>query len=218
MATVVRGRVPADELVLHDTLDTLPGIQVQVERVVQSGERSVMPLLWVRGANAGEFEEQAAADPGTDEVTLLADFGKEQLYRMEWIDRVQLLLQMITKSRATILDAYGSDGTWRLRVLFPSREKLDDTFEFCDRHGLTFHTDAVRDMDGKPKGRYGLTEEQYEALVEAVDRGYFEVPRETKLEELAADMDISHQALSERIRRGCGAVVEDALMVGMDTK
>lgn len=216
MATVVRGRVPADELVLRNTLEALPDVQIEVERVVQNGEHSVMPLLWVRGENASEFEKLAAEDPGTEHVTLLADFGDEHLYRMDWVDRVQLLLQMITNSRATILDAYGSDGTWSLRVLFPSRDAIDDTHGFCERHGLTFQIDVLREMEGTPKGRYGLTEEQYEALVAAVEADYFEVPRRTNLEELAADMDISHQALSERIRRGCGALVEDALMVGVD--
>lgn len=216
MVTIARGTVPADELVLSQTFEALPNINIEVERVVKSGEQTVMPLLWVRGTNADEFETHAIDDPGTDDVTRLADFGTEYLYRMTWIDRIQLLLQMITNSHASILDAYGADGTWSLRVFFPSRDDLNATHEFCEAHGLTFDVNRIREMDSEPKGRYGLTEDQYAALVTADEHGYFDVPRRTNLEELATQLDVSHQALSERIRRGCGALVEDTLIVGAD--
>jgi len=46
-----------------------------------------------------------------------------------------------------------------------------------------------------------LTEPQQEAIAEAYRQGYYDVPREISLEELANELDISHQALSERLRR-----------------
>ncbi len=46
-----------------------------------------------------------------------------------------------------------------------------------------------------------LTEPQREAIAEAYRQGYYDVPREISLEELANELDISHQALSERLRR-----------------
>lgn len=47
-----------------------------------------------------------------------------------------------------------------------------------------------------------LTPEQSEALLAAIQHGYFEIPRGISQEELAAELEISHQALSERFRRG----------------
>jgi predicted DNA binding protein len=69
-------------------------------------------------------------------------------------------------------------------------------------------------MEGKPSGRYGLTDQQYDALTAACEAGYFAVPRETDLDELSDDLGISHQALSERIRRGTEALVTETLLVG----
>lgn len=216
MATIARGVIPAEEFVFQETLEELSGVEFEVERVVKGGEEAVMPLLWIRGTDPQTFREACRDDPSVDDVTLLAEFDDEHLFRMYWVDHVDLLLQMLTNSRATVLDAFGSGERWHLRVLYPDREALNRTHEFCENHGLTFDIEVIRELDGEPTGRYGLTEEQYEALVRAVELGYFEVPREVDLEELADELDISHQALSERIRRGCEALIEDTLKVGMD--
>ena len=63
------------------------------------------------------------------------------------------------------------------------------------RH-VSFDVRSIREFDGEPAGRYGLTDEQYRALVAAARAGYFDVPRAAELESLAAQFDISHQALS----------------------
>lgn len=58
-------------------------------------------------------------------------------------------------------------------------------------------------------GDIGLTSEQYEALTEAIQYGYFEIPRDISLVELAAELDISHQALSERLRRAYRTLISE---------
>jgi len=97
MATIVRGTVPAGEFALSRTLDTVPNLEFEIERVVESGEETVMPLLWVRGADEQRVAEALAADPSIDEMELLAAFDTEWLYRMEWIDQVDLLLRMVDR-------------------------------------------------------------------------------------------------------------------------
>lgn len=214
MATIVRGSVPASEFALDTTLERLPEASFETERIVKSGDDAVMPLLWIRRTDPESVEEALEADPTVREVTVLADFEDELLYRMKWIDHVRLLLQMITNSEATVLDAYGRGDRWDLRVLYPARDEFSKTHDFCNDHGLTFDVRSIRELEGEPAGRFGLTEEQYRALVEAVERGYYEVPRAVTLQEVAAEFDISHQAFSERLRRGIEALVEDTLLVG----
>jgi len=214
MVTIVRGTVPAEEFALNYSLRTLPELEVECERIVRSADRAVMPLLWVRYADRDEVEAAFEEDPSVENVTCLSDLENELLYRMDWIDHVDLLLQMLTNAEATVLDAYGHDGYWKLRVLYPQREEFSATHEFCRGHGLTFEIDSIREIDGEPAGRFGLTESQYRALVLARRRGYYEVPREATLGELADELDISHQALSERLRRATGSLIEDTLLVG----
>lgn len=214
MATIVTGTIPSRELALNYTLERLPEMEVECERIVQSGEGSIMPLLWIRYPDREKLEATLEADSTVDAVELISEFDEEFLYRMEWIDQVHLLLHIITNSKATILDAYGRDRGWHLRVLYPDRAHFSRTHEFADQHGLTFDIVAVREMEGEPAGRYGLTDSQYRVLELAARRGFYEVPRTVTLQELAEELGVSHQALSEQLRRGTGALVEDTICIG----
>ncbi|WP_049900471.1 helix-turn-helix domain-containing protein [Halococcus agarilyticus] len=213
-ACVIRGEIPAEEFALYEGLSSLPGVEFEVERIVETGEEAAMPLVWVRGGDHETVADAFENDPSVREIELLSAFDDEQLYRMEWVADVDLVLQMLTNSEATITDAYGTDGRWHLRVLYPDRESLSKTTEFRDEEGLTFDITAIRELEGEPAGRYGLTKEQFEALEAALEAGYYEVPRDVDQNELAEELGISHQALSERLRRATGALVEDALLVG----
>ena len=214
MATLVRGTIPAEEFALHDTLAELPEVEIECERIVQGGENVILPLLWVRDADLDELESALERDPTVEEVERLSEFEDETLYQMQWVDRVHLLLNFLVNGDATILDAYGRNDRWRVRVLYPDREHFSRSYEFANEHGLTFDVESIRELEGEPAGRYGLSDGQYRALVLAFERGYFEVPREADLLDLAEELGISHQALSERLRRGTGALVEDTLVIG----
>lgn len=214
MATVVKGRVPADEFALYRTLSVDPDIECEIERIVETGDEIVMPLVWLRGADHETVAEAITDDPSVQDPSLLTELESEYLYRMDWIADIQLVIQILTGSKATIMDAYGADGWWYLRVLYPTRDSLSATYDFCEDNGLTFEVETIREMDGNPVGRYGLTTKQYEALRLAAERGYFDVPRSVDVNDLADELDISHQALSERLRRAQRVLVEDTLLMG----
>ena len=213
MVVIVRGKIPADEFALSHTLRSVSDLEFDVERIICTNDRSVMPLLWVRGKEGRRCEEEFEADPTVEDWDLLAPFDGEWLYRMQWVDHVQLVIRMITNSEATVLDARGENGRWMFRVMFPDRDSLSEMHEFCSDHGLSFEAESIREMEGEPAGRYGLTNDQFKAITAAAEKGLFDVPRNVTLEELADEMGISHQALSERIRRATGALVEDTLVV-----
>jgi hypothetical protein len=214
MATLITATVPAEEFALSETLASVPEASFDCEKLVETGADAVLPLLWVQAPDLDALDDALDADPTTSDVTMLVDLGDERLYRMQWVDHISLVLRMITNGKATILSAATDDGHWVLRVLYPSREGLSDTVDFCTNHGIRFDVLSVRDLDGEPSGRHGLTDQQYEALTVAVEQGYFSIPREVDLGDLADDLGISHQALSERIRRGTESLVTDALLLG----
>jgi predicted DNA binding protein len=59
---------------------------------------------------------------------------------------------------------------------------------------------------------YGLTTAQHEALVVAVKNGYFDVPATSTLDALSETLEITPQAVSERLNRGTKTLVEAALL------
>ncbi|GAA5059049.1 helix-turn-helix domain-containing protein [Haladaptatus pallidirubidus] len=60
--------------------------------------------------------------------------------------------------------------------------------------------------------RAQLTAAQRDALVAAVEHGYYRIPRDIALEDLADSLGISRQAASERLRRGIEQLVTTVLI------
>jgi predicted DNA binding protein len=212
MATLATAVLPRDEFVLAETLASVPDASFECEKIAETGRDTFLPLVWAGASDLDRLDAAVRDDPTTENVELLSAFDDERLYRMEWVDRVELVIRIVA-SRGTILDATTNDDNWLLRVLYPSSAGLNETKGYCEDHGVSLTVRSIREMTGDLSGRYGLTEEQYEALTIACERGYFEVPRKANLDDLAEEMGVSHQALSERIRRGTEALVTDALLV-----
>lgn len=211
MSTIVWGDLPANEFALQETFEVVPDAVFECETVVENGQEVTMPLLWARVDDAIELDTALDSDPSVRDVSKLASFDGEALYHMDWVREVHLVLQMLLNSRGTILDAYGQGDRWRLRIFYPEWDEMSTTNEFCEDHGLSFDVKRVRKMDSDPTGRYGLTDEQYRALSLAWEAGYFDIPRKTGTEELAEQLDITHQALSERLRRGHNTLIENTI-------
>lgn len=58
---------------------------------------------------------------------------------------------------------------------------------------------------------YNLMAEQREVLITAEEKGYFSVPRDAQIEDIAAELDISPNAVSERLRRATGNLTRNTL-------
>jgi predicted DNA binding protein len=61
---------------------------------------------------------------------------------------------------------------------------------------------------------YDLTATQEEALILAVESGYYDVPATATLQTLSEALDITQQAVSQRLNRGTKVLVEATLLSG----
>lgn len=218
MSTIAELTVPADEFALRETLESVDDIAVEIERVVAHGPDSVMPYLWISGdeSSMADIDALLEEDPSVDEADLLTDLDEERLYRLNWIDDVTVIVHILTEEKATILQAASEGQWWQFRVLFPERESLASTYDFAREQGFSLDIQKIHQLDEGREGRYGLTDAQYETLVSALESGYYEIPRDTDMESLSDELDISHQALSERLRRAHRSLVEEAVTIGHD--
>ena len=213
MTTIAEFQIPAEEFALYETLERLPDLKVEVDRVVAHGTTHVMPFVWVSGDGFEEATSVFEADPSIKDVELLTELDEERFYQMSWTDRTQIIGHMLIERDATVQRAIASRGRWRLRVLFPDRDDLSATNDYAKENEFTLNLIRVYDVDAIRRVRYDLTDAQHEALTEAFEHGYFEVPRNIKLAELAKFLDISHQALSKRLRRANHDLIKNALLV-----
>ncbi|ADJ14069.1 helix-turn-helix domain-containing protein [Halalkalicoccus jeotgali] len=216
MATIAEIRVPTEGFALSHTLDALDEVNFEIERIVAHDPDHVMPYVWATGADPETLRETLEEDPSVSDVEIIAEPDEESLYRMNWIDSTEALVHILTEEDGTVLAAEGRQDGWFLRILFPDRDALSRTYEFCEDEDLSMDVQRIYNIDQGKQGRFGLTDEQEETIASAYEHGYYDVPRDVSLSDFAEELDISHQALSERLRRGHKTLVENTVIVGRD--
>lgn len=211
MTTVAEIELPADEFALYETLTAFPELQFEVIRIVAHDE-TLTPYVQVTGGDTSGLDAALEADPSVAEARHVGDLEREQLFWMDWREGIDVVLHMVGDQSAAVVEMRGHDGHWQLRVLFPNRDSLSSTSEFCSDTGLTFTVRNIYELQQSTgRGAFGLSENQYETLVTAAELGYFDVPRSVTMGELASALGVSQQAVSERLRRAHKALVDSAL-------
>lgn len=219
MSTIAELEVAADEFALAATFDAIPEAEFEVERVVAYDRERLLPFAWVTADEhtREELDDALAADPSVDNVELLTDLGDEWLYQMDLVDAIDFMVHLLSEEQATVMTAFGERDRWLLRILFPDRDSLSRSYDFCENEGFTLEVTSIYELDEQRHGQFGLTKEQHESLVTASKLGYYSVPRGATLSDVADELGISHQALSERLRRGHGRLVDNALVIGTES-
>lgn len=102
-------------------------------------------------------------------------------------------------------------GAWELWMRFPDREQFGQFRGACAERDASLQVQAIHETWTAMRAeRYGISELQEEIIHLAARSGYFDVPREASLTDIADELDVSTQAASERLRRGLGTLVEEA--------
>lgn len=207
MNVFVEFTVGLEDFAFARAMDAVPGVSVTFDRVVPvTGDHP--PYAWVTGEGADAFEAAAREDDRTD-LTRLTAVADSRLYRVTWLDAPPLL-DAVAASDGVILEV-SADERWFFRVRFPDHDAVSS---FYDRlPDVSLEVKRVRTLTDELERdtRYGLTPEQREAVTLALDRGYFETPRDVTLSALADELGISQQALSHRVRRANEKVLRRAL-------
>ncbi|MFC4246988.1 helix-turn-helix domain-containing protein [Natribaculum luteum] len=208
MTTVVELEIPADAFGISRTFEQVPTFEFQVGGMIGDAP----PLVWVSGPDRATVEEALEADPSVEVLTNLTDGTDDRwLYRLEFGRQVKLFQQLVAENSGAVLEASGRDGTWTLRLLFDDRDALSNAHALFEQYSFRTVVTRVTSMDGASGEGSPLTKTQYETVIKAYELGYFDVPRKVTLQELAAELDVSHQALSERLRRSHAALVSAEL-------
>jgi predicted DNA binding protein len=210
MTTIVKAGVPTDQFALAETLEAVPAVEFEAIRFVSHSTDRVVPLLRATNADTDAVYDAIRADETTTDARLVSQRNHEALFQMHWTARVQFLTHVLVEERGAIVSARGSSDGWTFRILFPERDAVSSTYDACEEYEIDI--EQISPLGEAPSlGRFHLTNQQCRAVQAAVDQGYYEVPRETTLEDLASDLGVSHQALSERLRRGHRTLIESVL-------
>lgn len=212
MSVLLEFTIENEEFTLGRVLAGPPPMHIELERIVPTGNVT-MPFLWVTGDEFERFEQKVSTHRFVEDVFALDRVGDSTLYRVTWRRNHSDLIRGITEADGTILEGR-ADDRWHFRLRFPDHDALSRFHNFCTEQGISVHivrTYTETDRTESVK-QFGLSQEQREAVVLGLRRGYFDTPSQVSLDELAEELGISQQATSKRIRRGTKQVLGKALL------
>lgn len=203
-------------IALEEAFEAAPEMMVEAERIAAHSTQWTMPCLWVAHEDLDAVDEALMADPTVDEIVATDEFDGETYYQIDWKDEVDERITAYIDREGSILSAEATSEGWEVQLRFASRDQFDNFRERLRENGHSFTLLELFEP-GAPRQTMGeLTPPQRDALVAAVERGYYKVPRESSARELAEELDMAPQSLSELLRRGTENLVRSNLIVGAD--
>lgn len=213
MATIAEFRLPASDTIFAGVFDAIPSLHCEMEQVIATTN----PNFWLSGANRERIEEVLDAEPAVDSHSIVRADDDRWLYSVEFCDPFDVL-SILVEEGGSVLNAKAIEGRWTVRARFPDRSDAKRTYDRLRDADIEANVTRLSELSEKTASELGLTDEQYETLVAAVEHGYFEIPRESSMQDLADELDVSHQALSERLRRAYETLVTAELDVDADSE
>lgn len=214
MGTMVEAEITPESLALSETFDAVPDAEVEIVSLTANGTDRAAPLLWVTDAEAEAVADALRADPTTRTVSLVSRRTRDSLFRVDWVDRVESVIRDFAAKSGAVVSARATSEAWTFRMLFVDHDAVSRTVERCRDAGVEVDVTRISNLGtARPFDDSSLTSPQCATVETAFAEGYYEVPRETTLEGLADELEVSHQALSERLRRGHRSLVRQALRV-----
>jgi predicted DNA binding protein len=193
----------AREFPLGTVFEEYPAAFLELDRVVPSGD-TVMPYFWVHHPD-GRLREIRDLFEDLSElrsIILMEELGEKGLYRAEWEPEYIGIMGAIATAGVTVLFATGSKEGWTFELRARDMDQLSAFQQDCERQGIDVSLARLTQLSEASSTEFGLTSKQREALILAYNEGYYWDSRETDLETLAAELGITRQALSSRLRRG----------------
>lgn len=214
MSVIAEFTVPSHDFALHHALTAAPEMVVEIERVVATKADRIMPYFWVSGGNQSDFETAFQEDSSVTNTTLVDEIERSVLYRAEWTENIESIIYAYTDIGATILQATGRDEQWELKLRFDDHETVTQFQDYCDENDIEFELNRLYEQEQPMASvQYGLTPKQRKTLVTALHLGYYDVPQENTMADIAEEMGISQQALSKRLHYGHKSLITSALTV-----
>ena len=217
MATVAELRVPAEEFALAETFERCPDAEFEVLQAAASTTTGPGSLVWASGSDPGRIEAALAADPSVESAAVVDDRGDRLLHRLSWASQASVVVAILLHD-AVATEVVAADGCWRVEAIFPDREALSTAYDLSERYGVDFEVANIYALSDDCTRTFDLTEKQRDTLAVAHELGYFKIPREVSLDELADRIGISRQAISERLRRAHDALVASTVRSGDDRR
>lgn len=212
MSVIAEFQIPSANFELGRILSVDGMSSIELESLVPTGDATV-PLFWVYNSTRDSFVNGVRRHPSVNNASVVDVFEDRTLFRLDWDANRDHVFKGIDKYDGQLLSATGTRGMWEFELRFPDHDALKEFTSHCEDAQVSLEATRVYNPTDPDVGPwYGLTEPQREAISLAVEQGYYDIPRGCTTQELADQLGISDQAVTERLRRAIVALVTYTLV------
>nr|WP_248299461.1 helix-turn-helix domain-containing protein [Halorhabdus amylolytica] len=197
----------------------MPEATLVLDLQFNHGKRPVF-LVTVQNGSQTAIENAFTDAYDVGEWTLIGQAGDTRRYQLlpalsleeqlgEHLDDLEGLETLATADAIIERIDVILDG-WRQTGWFADRDAFSKFSSFWQRNADFQLHRLTREGESEPPGD-GLTDRQHEALRIAYELGYFDIPRNASLEDIAAELGISPSSVSERLRRAQTQLIEETV-------
>lgn len=200
----------------QQALEAAPDMVLEIEDIRSLESEPWTFLFWAYGGEFETYESALADDPTVATYDCLTVLPDRRLYRVELSKYGQentLYPVAVGQNIITISLTMTSESVEYIGR-FPSREALLEFIDECKAQNRTFTLCTLYEEESTADDgtdRYGVTASQREVLLTALEQGYFDVPRESRMADIAAELEISTSAVSAQLRRGQQSLLRQTL-------
>lgn len=212
MPVIATVELPAEEFIIGRLLVDIDDYSVKLTHFVPVGDQFI-PYFWIESDAISGIEQTLSDHDSIAAVTKSDQRAGRTLCHIEWKQPMDKFLLVLMETDVLVSEARGTPDRWEFELLVSDRTDLATFQSACNDRDITLEFGRILQSGPSSTERVGLTDKQHEILQLAFTRGYFEIPREITVTELAGDLDISPQAASKRLRRGLLNVVGFVLNV-----
>jgi hypothetical protein len=191
-----------DGFVLAETVEDAPDVELEVIQMMGTSPDQFHLWVWIHGAERDQIDSALNADSTVSDFVRYTETEIQTLYRIRVRNTEQNTYRLWVEVGAELCKKEYRDGWWRCTIRLPDREELSAVRDWFDTNEIEYRLESVFSDTGRNGTGIELSEQQRAVLKVALDKGYFEIPRQGTLDDVAAELGISSQAASERLRRG----------------
>ncbi|WP_436934528.1 bacterio-opsin activator domain-containing protein [Halovenus marina] len=211
MSIIAEFTVTSTEFPLGVIFKNNPEATIELERIIPTKPK-LIPYFWVQGPGSEEILAAFRDNPVVRNIRVVDEVDGKRLVRVEWEHDANGILHAVRETDVTLISAEGTKDGWTLETRADDSDVIRKFQEQCREYGIPVELRALHALTPlRDEARYRLTESQREALVLAYDRGYFDSPRQTTLEELGSEVGITGQSFGSRLRGGTKRLIGSTL-------
>jgi predicted DNA binding protein len=204
-------RLDPEALALEETLKRLPTLEIEVEQIAAHATDWTMPCIWVANADFDAVDDALAADSSVEAIIETLEFDNEKYYLIDWSDHIDERINTYVDHAGSVLTATATAEGWQVQLRFATRDQFEVFHETLRKENYAFELIELSPIAERRYPAYHLSSSQLEVLRLARDQGYYKVPREITMRDLATELDMSHQNLSKVLRRATETLIDVTL-------